>query len=109
MSNLARRAGAGRKARKWGQGHNIRAWWPAAPEPQHGEACHRVRATHHERSAMDDCKPLRVVAISPHSDDVALSVTHSLDAIGRTDAARIELVTCFSRSEYTPFSERFPV
>jgi LmbE family N-acetylglucosaminyl deacetylase len=58
---------------------------------------------------MDARKPLRVVAISPHSDDVALSVTHSLDAIARTGAARIELVTCFSRSEYTPFSERFPV
>lgn len=58
---------------------------------------------------MDFTAPFSVVAISPHSDDIALSVTHSLDVIGRTRMASIELVTCFSRSEYTPFPERFSV
>lgn len=45
-----------------------------------------------------------VIGVSPHSDDVALSITHTLNALGRLCApVRFELITCFSQSDYTVF------
>jgi LmbE family N-acetylglucosaminyl deacetylase len=50
-------------------------------------------------------KPLsRIVAISPHPDDVALSTTHFLGVMRRVHAVRqLELVSCFTESQYAPF------
>ena len=56
---------------------------------------------------MTDCaSPSRVIAISPHPDDVALSITDTLNEIGQTRSdLRFSLVTCFGVSSYTRFPE----
>jgi LmbE family N-acetylglucosaminyl deacetylase len=45
----------------------------------------------------------KVIVISPHSDDAALSLAGVLYVLSRRGAA-IEIITCFSKSEYTHLS-----
>ena len=56
----------------------------------------------------NEARPVSIVCLSPHPDDVALSITSTLDLIGaqRPDA-RGELITCFSQARYTAYPDRY--